>query len=342
MKKLASELIGQMGRLTALKSVEVALENTRVNLQYPGRTISDLMAGNGRSGSAIVIGAGPSLHRRDPVGQIKRLGYAGEVVCADGALPYCLRNGLVPDYVVTLDPHPTRIIRWFGDPDLDGTRLARDDYFRRQDLDPHLGEQESAKNRELIELVNKHGPKIKAIVAACVSPNVTRRCIEAGMELYWWNPLYDDIKDASSVSRQAYNLNKVPCMATGGNCGSAAWVFANMVLRKSEIALVGIDFGYAPGTPLEKTQYYKEVTELFGEKASEAYVDVYNPFLEETWFTDPTYYWYRETFLQMARNAECLTFNCTEGGILFGEGVEFTPLEQFLDRWNRRIHRFHR
>ena len=32
----------------------------------------------------------------------------------------------------------------------------------------------------------------------------------------------------------------------------------------------------------------------------------------------------------MAREADCETFNCTEGGILFGPGVTVTPLERFL------------
>ena len=333
MKPLASELVQRMSQLTAVKSVDLALENTRLNLEYIERTIADLSppSGSGDSDSAIVIAAGPSLHRRDPVGQILRSGYDGDIICADGALPYCLRNGLVPDYVVTLDPHPSRIVRWFGDPDLDAVGTATDTYFTRQDLDPHLGEDELARNQEVIQLVDRHGPDIKAIIATCISPAVTRRTLDAGMESFWWNPLYDDVSDPNSVTRRAYNLNKVPCMATGGNCGSASWVFANVVLKKKRIALAGMDLSYAPGTPLEKTQYYQEIVDLFGHKAApDAYIDVENPYDHQVWFTDPTYYWYRETFLEMAKDADCLTYNCTEGGILFGQGIEFISLHKFL------------
>ncbi|MFQ6029390.1 MAG: 6-hydroxymethylpterin diphosphokinase MptE-like protein [Dehalococcoidia bacterium] len=324
-----------MSHLTALKSVDLALANTRINLEYLDRTIADLAntSRNGRCGSAVIITAGPSLHRRNPVAQILSSGYEGDLICADGALAYCLRNGLVPNYVVTLDPHPRRIVRWFGDPHLDESSLAEDDYFSRQDLDPYMGLYEITRNRQVIELVNKHGPEINAVIATCVSLSVTKRCLDAAMRLYWWNPLYDDFRDPASLARQVYNLNKVPCMASGGNCGSAAWVFANAVLKKKEIAVVGMDFSYAPGTPLEKTQYYKEVAELFGNEAPDAFVDVVNPYLQEVWFTDPAYYWYRETFLEMARDADCATYNCTEGGILFGEGVEFAPLNSFLERW---------
>ena len=259
MKKLASELVAKMSSLTALRSVEPAIRNTHSNLKYLGKTISDLERDTGydRSGSAIVIGAGPSLHRQDSIKQILASDNKCDLVCADGALPTCLRSGLVPDYVVTVDPHPSRIVRWFGDPKLDEAALARDDYFTRQDLDPHLGEYELARNSQNIELVNKYGPQIKAVIATCASAAVTLRCLEVGMELYWWNPLYDDITNPDSLARRMHKLNKVPCMATGGNCGSAAWVFANVVLKKKEIALVGMDFSYAPGTSVGKTQYFK-------------------------------------------------------------------------------------
>ena len=93
-----------------------------------------------------------------------------------------------------------------------------------------------------------------------------------------------------------------------------------------------MDLGYAPGTPLENTQYYKEIAELFGPRAADAYVRVYNPHLKATWYADPAYYWYRQSFLEMARAAECVTLNCTEGGILFGKGVRFLPLKTFLAR----------
>jgi len=319
-----------MPELTVARSGAQALENAQFNLPYSNRSIFGLGAGltPKNQGSAIVIGAGPSLHRRNPVHAILERGYHGEVIAADGALGYCLRNGLVPNYVVTLDPHPTRICRWFGDPALESR--ADDDYFRRQDLDPYVGVDERVRNKELIDLVNHHGPKMKAVISTSVSPNVTRRCLEAGMELYWWNPIFDDVENPKSMTQKVYHLNKIPCMVSGGNVGTAAWIFAHQILRKKEVALVGMDLSYPPGTPLEKTQYSKEIRELFGEKAADAYIRVYNPYLKETWYTDPAYYWYRQSFLQMAGKADCVTFNCTEGGILFGNRVRFVPLLKFF------------
>ena len=331
MKALARELVSRMAQLTVRRSAEAALKNVKANRPCVRLTIADLAAQAGRSTqeSAIVLGAGPSLHRRHPVAQILESGYEGAIVAADGALGYCLRNGLVPDYVVTLDPHPARVCRWFGDPELE-SRQDGDDYFRRQDLDPHLGVDELKRNRELIELVNRHGPSMKAIICTSVAPNVTKRCVESGMELYWWNPLVDDVEQPGSVTRQLHHMNGAPCMVSGGNVGASAWVAASQVLRGREIAVTGMDFSYAPGTPMEKTQYFKELVELFGPRAREAMIAVHNPYLKETWMTDPAYYWYRNAFLELAAQSRSVTYNCTEGGILFGESVQWRSLKEFL------------
>jgi hypothetical protein len=147
------------------------------------------------------------------------------------------------------------------------------------------------------------------------------------MQLYWWNPILDNIEKQNSMTRELHRSNGVPCMVSGGNSGSAAWILAHTVLSKRAVVLVGLDLSYPPGTPLEKTQYYKELRELFEDRVSDAFIRVYNPYLKETWYADPAYYWYRQTFLQMARQASCVTYNCTEGGTVFGKGIKFLPLK---------------
>ena len=332
MKKLASDLVSRMPALTVQRSIELALANAELNQPYIEHTITELgkLAATDESTGAIVVGAGPSLHIQDSIGQIVRSDYRGTVIAADGAMGHCLRNGLVPDYVVTVDPHTTRIGRWFGDTSLTKQKLSEDDYFRRQEMDPYMASDELARNEALVVLVNHHGPSIKAVIATSSSQLVTERCSEAGMTLYWWNPLYDDFDQPGSITRKVFNLNKVPCMVSGGNVGASAWIFAHAILKKKNVAVVGTDLGYAPGTPIANTQYFKEIEEIFGESAADAFIDVYNPYTGETWFTDPAYYWYRQSLLEMAPNAGCTTFNCTEGGILFGEGIEYVPLSEFL------------
>ena len=318
-----------VAEVTLRKTAEVGLSNARANLKHIEKTVLDLekeMEGR-RPASSVVVGAGPSLHRRNPATTLRDAGYTGAVVACDSALGYCLRNGLVPEYMVTVDPHPYRMVRWLGDPHLESR--PRDDYFLRQDLDP-FHQDEVRANDILMELVNQHGKNIKAIIATSVDIGVTERCLDAGMELYWWNPLYDDYDLPDSYSRKVYELTGAPCMVTGGNVGSAAFVFADVVLHPPKTALVGFDLGYVPGTQVVNTQHAYELTELLGDRVAEAMIEIPHPETGEVWLTDPTYYWYRENLLEIVSVAQCETYNCTEGGVLFGDGVTLATLKEYL------------
>jgi hypothetical protein len=328
-KGLGERLARQMAAVTLQKTATIGLRHAKANLPYVRQTIAELNgAATGEREIAIVVSAGPSLHRRQTAARIKVADFGGVVVATDGALGHCLRAGLVPDFVVSVDPHPTRIVRWFGDPELEAR--PADDYFRRQDLDPHLTRDEAERNRELLDLVDRHGPRVKAVLSTSVAPSVTRRVAQAGMPMYWWNPIYDDYDAPDSLTREIFELTKVPCLVTGGNTGAAAWVFATAVLGCGEAALVGMDLGYHPETPITHTQYYAELRELLGDAAPDAYIRLENPYLGETWYTDPTYWWYRQAFLELAGQSQATTYNCTEGGILFGESVRWASLDEFL------------
>lgn len=332
--ELGSRLAESLSDATFRKTAQAGLDCAEANRPYFGKTIADLALPQ-EPAPAIVIVGGPSLHRRKTVPRIAASGFKGTLVVADGSLGTCLRNGLIPHYMVTVDGHPHRIVRWLGDTELK-TRPA-DDYFTRQDFDPEFWKDELRTNQQLLELVDRHGPKLKAVISTSVHTSVTKRCVGSGMELYWWNPLYDDVDRPDSVTRKLYESNGIPCMTTGGNVGTAAWVFAHSVLGAKEVAVVGMDLGYAPGTPLRNTQYYYELREMLGERVQEAYTQVPNAKLGETWFTDPTYLWYRKIFIDLAAEARqngCTTYNCTEGGTLFDEGIPFIPLDDFLKRFS--------
>ena len=308
---------------------DVGLANAERNRPRIARSVLELAETPlGAGDVAIVVGAGPSLARRRSLERLRESGWAGTIVAADGALGACLRAGVVPHVVVSVDPHPERIVRWFGDPRL--TAPSADDYFRRQEMDAVHRLDEVGANRALVELVDTFGPKIKVAVATSAAPAVVERCEQAGMELYWWNPMYDDYERPGSISRRLWEMNRLPCLNGGGNVGTAAWVLAHAVLGRRRVGLLGLDFSYPPGTPYEKTQYYPELVELLADRFADAYTQVENPHTGETWFCDPAYVWFREVFLEMASEAECETFNCTEGGILFGDSIPFVMLEDFL------------
>lgn len=324
------DFLKEISRATYRKCIDLGLEHARRNKPYVQKTIRDLsreLKGD-RGGPALVVSGGPSLHARKHIAVLKEEGFGGRLVAADGSMGHCLRNGIVPDFVLTVDPDPHRVIRWFGDPRL--SERPEDDYFKRQDIDPEINEREAEKNRETIDLVNRYGPEIKLVISTSVTPEITERALEAGMDLYWWNPLYDDFDDPDSASRTLCRELKVPCMTTGGNVGSSCWVFAQAILQSDPVLMVGMDFSYPPGTDVYNTQYYDVLKELYPEEPEKGLIKVHNPHLDEVWLTDPAYYWYSRGFKDMLAGAGGRTVNCTEGGILFGDGVEWKPFRQAL------------
>lgn len=332
MKELSQPELDAIASATFRKTAEIGYTHALANQPFVKNTVADLVDPKRDFPAAVVVSGGPTIHLRDPLGKLKKRGFEGAVVSCDGALGNCLRNGIVPDYVVCVDPHPHRIVRWFGDTKID--QRPPDDYYKNQDLDETVARDNRRANTELIKLVNEHGHKIKAILATSVSPDITARCLEAGMEIYWWNPIYDDYEKPGSLTRKLYDLNKVPCLVTGGNVGASSFSFAYAVLRKKVIGLLGMDFSYAPGTPLLRTQYYDVIKELYKDP-KDAYIEMFNPYLKETWFTDPAYYWYRQCFLKLieAIDDDVAVHNCSEGGILFGQRVHWTPFDQFLTKF---------
>jgi hypothetical protein len=156
------------------------------------------------------------------------------------------------------------------------------------------------------------------------------------MAPYWWNPYYDDYDIDGSLTREIHAMNGLPCLNAGGNVGAAAWVVAHAVLGKTRIGLLGMDLGYYADTPYERTQYFYEIRDLVGaDRLDEVYVRFHNPHVNADFYTDPAYLWYRDSFLEMARDAECETVNCTGGGILFGEGVSQATLPEFVQKVGR-------
>ncbi|MBL1275512.1 MAG: DUF115 domain-containing protein [Ectothiorhodospiraceae bacterium] len=330
---LGMELVAHMGDITRDRIQDMALENARNNLTaiQNGESLKALRNIDlGKGDKAIIIAAGPSLRRKNVAEQLLSTNYDGAIIATESSMLYCLRQGIIPDLVVTVDPHPKRIVRWFGDPDLTQADLKADDYFERQDLDTSFSEALRT-NDEILELLNKYGPQMRIAVSSSSANTVVTRAHQSAMQVYWWNPMYDDMDQPNSVTQTLLTENGLPCVNAGGNVGSAAWMMANAVLNKQRIAVTGMDLGYYADTPYKNTQYYHEAVALVGEdRLDEIYMPIYNPHLEQWFYTDPAYMWYRECLLQMTAHATCETYNCTEGGTFFGDNIHFIPLSEFL------------
>lgn len=331
------ELVREMPRITSDRIEALALENARRNkpLIEQGKSIRalrDIQIGEGDS--AVVVAAGPSSHRNKPAEILKASGYRGAIVATESAIFLCLQANLIPSLVVSVDPHPDRIVRWFGDPNLPAK--IEDDYFRRQDLDESFA-REHEHNKTMLDLLDRYGPQLRIALSSSASQAVVQRVYEIGMDVYWWNPMLDDPDQPDSITRALCLENKLPTMNAGGNVGTSSWMMAHAVLDKKQVALTGIDFGYYPETPYRKTQYYNDALALVGaDRLDEIFIKIFNPFTKSWFYTDPAYYWYRQVFLEMLHDADCTTYNCTNGGILIGGGIILEDLMQFIRRTEAR------
>ena len=224
----------------------------------------------------------------------------------------------------------SRVVRWFGQPDLDDEELASDDYFRRQDMDADFADEKRV-NREIMSLLDRYGPQMKIALATCASQPVVDRVLATGMQIYWWNPMFDDPDLPDSKTAELFRSNRMPCINAGGNVGTACYMIAHAVLEKKQVAVTGMDLSYYADTPYVNTQYYRDLLDIVGEENLDSvFIRIFNPHLQQWFYTDPAYYWFREAFLELAADADCVTYNCTEGGILFGDAVTFAPLAEFL------------
>lgn len=312
------ELVSKVQSIGLEHHRETILENSKRNAQHVVKTIRDIPPSNGR---CLIISAGPSLYRRESLKRIHEFGYRDEIIATDGAYIQCLKNNIIPDYVITLDPHPTRMVRWFGDRNFEKNSEG-DDYFKRQDLDVTFREQTFAENLRNVGLVDQY--KATLVICSTSPANVVYRTKEFCR--YWFAPLVDDPLTEGSLTREIVEATGLPAMNTGGTIGNAAWVFAHQILKANDIAAVGMDFGYPLDTPLEKTQSWNML------KGNENPEDFY-PRFQGHWgeaYTDPTYYFYRQALLDMLEANDGTITNCTEGGLLIGDRVICKDLDKWL------------
>jgi hypothetical protein len=308
-------MVNQITQIGLSYHKEQILENSLRNAVHIQKTIRALL-GRGKE-RALVISAGPSLYRNGTLRRIKSSNFQGIVIAIDGSYIQCLKAGIVPDYVVTLDPHPTRVVRWFGDPWFEQNSQG-DDYFERQDLDLAFRANAAYENAANIYLVDKLPRPL--VIGTTAPSNVVERT--KGFERYWFAPLVDSPQTAG-ITASIVEATGCPALNTGGTVGTAAWAFSSSVLGCKDIAVVGMDLGYYPDTPLEQTQSYHMV-----KGNPEMYHWEETPYGQ--FYTDPTYYWYRQNLLDLLEANNMKLTNCTGAGMLYGKNIINMELEDWL------------
>lgn len=333
------DLVEQLPEIAMRDHRERLLSQARDNFRFVDQSIKQLPHASGeKSHSALVVCSGPSLKRQNSLEKIAASSFSGTIIAADGAYIACLKAGIIPDYVVTLDPHPSRIVRWFGDPEFEKNN-THDDYFRRQDLDISFRENSIRQNIEHIVLVDKYAKSTRLLICACTSQAVESRTRTAGFDRYWWNPLVDSPNDPDSLTKQLRAINGLPCLNTGGQCGTASYIIAATIMNIPHVCVVGMDCGYYLDTPYKQSQAYYELYSIAGAKNDTDLDDFFPkftfPLTGEKFYTDPPYFRYRNIILDISNQLDkTTTYNGSEGGILFGPGIHCCKLEDFLGKFH--------
>ena len=278
-----------------------------IELTRNGKTLRALMVDEitePPGDKAVVIGRGPSLFRKKHLELLKKSNFDGVIVATDGILIDCLKQGIIPDYAVCVDGSPV-IMKWFDDP-----------------------------------LVDSHAKQIKILLNAQVNHRVAERIEEQGFDIYWFEPALDVVDRETSITRMLIlmtcsdiNPKGLVAQECGGNVGATSWGFSWNVLKRSNVAMIGFDYGYPEDMPLEETYYYNKTVENVGSlQACTFYEKVWHPFFKTVSHIDPAFKSYRENMMDLltSKPAWQRTVNCTEGGCIFHPSLEYMYFADWL------------
>jgi hypothetical protein len=256
-----------------------------------------------------------------------------KIFACDGTLCDCLRNGVLPDYVVSVDGNPFLILKYYGDWD----------YIIHY---PNATPEQIKQNTENIILVNTMAPHIKCLINALCHKNLFQRVKQAGFKIYTFQPLWDNpnewgiSKALGIMSSSRRNPKGVPLIPTGGNAGATALILTK-ILRHELTALIGIDMGYPIDFPLSKTEYYAPMMVKTQGRLEEIpkFFKVYkNPYTNNTYYCDTVFNYYRKALKEIIKNFKIKTINCSDGTLFPDDGEDIPNLinmdfEEFLKKY---------
>lgn len=297
------------------------IQNFSLNLDdiWNGKSVReiDLKTGNEiQNSSAIVIGRGPSLKKFNHLNLLSNSNFDGAIVCTDGSLINTLKADITPDkfekfFVVSVDSNDF-IEELFDD-----------------------------------SIVDEYGNKIKCILSTTISPKVVKRIKKAGIQIFWVHTLFDYNRKKTSfnyiagVMTRSKNYKKgLPAIQTGGNSGTSSWFVSWYILKCKFVCLIGIDLSYSTDVSLnEIIKEHKGATKIEKENKlfEKAYPVIHNPDFNCDCRQDPIFQYYCNALKEFIPRARkwVKTINSTEGGALFGDGIESTSFKTFLSNFKK-------
>lgn len=186
---------------------------------------------------AIIVGAGPTVNKFKQLDALEESVHSWQkpfIICVDKMVHELQRREIRSNLTVTLD----------GTPEVKG--------FYEKIQPPssvYLAAQE----------------KLNVALTIQTHPSVVSE-VERFGKVWWFIPLWDDIKAEKSYTRTFHFMTKKFMIQALGNVGAVSVMIASL-LECDPVAFIGLDYGYPPDTPLEETSYFK---------AYKAMVDQYN------------------------------------------------------------------
>jgi len=254
--------------------------------------------------SAIVIGAGPSLKEYNHLKILAESDYNGVIITTDRILVECIKNGVIPDFVCSVDADPT--IPTF--------------YHH--------------------ELVNKRKKKISAILSTVVDPLLLK--VFKGKK-YFFHPTFDDMKNLTSLTRAVHYMTRNIIIPSIGDVGSNCWYLAKF-MECDPICLIGMDHSELNIEDLGDYQQMKENLKKLPKKQFEiikknSFKKGYNRYFKNWFWTGPIWRSCTELFLYHIKNfskkTNKKTINCTGRGAIQADFIDSMKFEEFLEKYKR-------
>lgn len=260
---------------------------------------------------ALIVAAGPSIHKYKHLDLLAEKGFNGKIFTTDRMLLPLLQRGVIPDYVVTVDGNRELIVKWYSDP-----------------------------------LIDRYGDRITGLFATTVANNVVKRFKAAGGTIRWFHGALDSFHTLDSVSSFMNYMTKDTSIQCGGNVGATCFTLA-WYLHSLPIIFIGLDLGYTLETPAEETAYYKSMAEagVPMEKIKSLFSEGFNPDFNVGYTQDMVFKHYRDSILEMIENQSYFigdtlvvtepveVINATGGGALHGKGITGMPFSKVLEKY---------
>lgn len=278
-------------------------------LKEPFKEIHDVkeIFGTAKAKPGIIVSAGPSLYKYKHLELLAQSDFyknkVGPILTTSHTVKDCLECGIIPDYMILLDPEPVMIL--------------------------HIDH----------KIIDKYADKITGVFSATTYPDVLKRW--KGKKLFFL-PSISDRTTPNVQAMFSGIFPMLQEMNALANAGSFSWSIAKF-LGCNPIVLIGMDQGFLMDTPVENTPYYpayKQPSNTREDVIKDCFYHHTHSFFKTDRYTDDIYGNFAKNIIASAKLAKeeegISTINCTGGGFVDDPSIiENEWFEKWLKKWKK-------